>query len=334
MKEKIDFVILWVDGSDKEWLKEKNKYSEIKVNIDDSIARYRDTKTLKYWFRAVEKYTPWVNKIHFITWGHLPEWLDTTNPKLNIVNHKDYIPEKYLPTFNSNTIELNLYRLKDLSERFVLFNDDMFIVNELPKEFFFKDGLPCDFWKENTFQTENSGDNFFDHIVLNNLFLINKHFNKKEVIKKHRNKIYNINYGRRNLRNIILNRRNYFCGFDITHTANAFLKSTLKEVWEKEYNMLDRTCSNKFRSVLDMNQWGVHWYQMVKGNFTPVSYKRNTAYFSLQENNQPLYNYLNDKKSTIVCINDTTKDIDFDKITKELVENFELKLPEKSSFEK
>ena len=116
MSEKIDFVVLWVDGSDPKWLKEKNKYSDSKIDIDDTIARYRDMKTFKYWFRAVEKYTPWVNKIHFITWGHVPDWLDTTNPKLNIVNHKDYIPKEYLPTFNSNVIELNLHRIEDLSE--------------------------------------------------------------------------------------------------------------------------------------------------------------------------------------------------------------------------
>lgn len=334
MKEKIDFVILWVDGSDPEWLKEKNQYSEEKIDIDSSISRYRDMKTLKYWFRAVEKYTPWVNKIHFITWGHIPEWLNTKNPKLNIVNHKDYIPSKYLPTFSSPPIELNIHRISELSEKFVLFNDDVFITNPLSEEFFFKDGLPCDFWKENTFQTENGTDNFFDHIVINDLFLINKSFNKKEVIKKNKNKIYNLKYGRRNLRYMLLNRRNYFCGFDITHTAHSFLKSTLKEVWEKEYDILDRTCSHKFRNVLDINQWAIHWYQMVKGNFYPVSYKRNTAYFSLQENNQELFRYLSDEKSTIVCINDTIKDINFEKVAKELIDNFERKLPEKSSFEK
>ena len=30
MDEKIDFVIAWVDGSDPNWLKEKNKYAEKK----------------------------------------------------------------------------------------------------------------------------------------------------------------------------------------------------------------------------------------------------------------------------------------------------------------
>ena len=85
---KIDFVITWVDGSDPVWRKEKNKY----MGIDETEAgetRYRDMGLLKYWFRAVEAYAPWVDQIHFVTWGHLPEWLNTECPKLHIVNHRD-----------------------------------------------------------------------------------------------------------------------------------------------------------------------------------------------------------------------------------------------------
>ena len=109
--EKIDFVIMWVDGNDPKWQTEKNKYTP-PLNADASICRYRDFDLLKYWFRGVEKYAPWVNKIHFITWGHIPSWLDTNNPKINIVKHEDYIPRKYLPTFNANTIELNVHSIE------------------------------------------------------------------------------------------------------------------------------------------------------------------------------------------------------------------------------
>ena len=112
--EKIDFVISWVDGNDKEWQKEREKYI-VENNNDNSDVRYRNWDNLKYWFRGVEKFAPFVNKIYFITYGHLPEWLNVNNPKLVIVNHKDYIPEKYLPTFNSHTIELILHRIKVLS---------------------------------------------------------------------------------------------------------------------------------------------------------------------------------------------------------------------------
>lgn len=335
MSSKVDFVLMWVDGSDPKWLKEKNKYSEVKFDVDASAARYRDMGTLKYWFRAVEKYAPWVNNIYLITYGHLPKWLNTDNPKLKIINHKDYIPEKYLPTFSSHPIELNVHRIKDLSEKFVLFNDDMYILNPIKEQFFFKNGLPVDFWKENTFQTETSGDNFFDHIVLNDLFLVNKNFNKKQVVKGNHNKVYNLKYGVRNARYLMLNRRNYFCGFDITHTANAYLKSSFEEVWKKEPELLDRTSSHKFRSVLDVNQWAIHWYQMVKGNFSPTTHKNYGKYFNVSDNNDELIKYILDDKSTVACINDgNIPEKSFEKASLEIARAFERKLPDKSSFEK
>ena len=89
MNQKIDFVIMWVDGSDPAWLEEKNKYLEKKIDTSNAINRYRDMGLLKYWFRGVEKFTPWVNKVHFVTWGHIPSWLNTNNPKLNVVRHED-----------------------------------------------------------------------------------------------------------------------------------------------------------------------------------------------------------------------------------------------------
>ena len=123
----IDFVIIWVDGSDKKWLHEKNKYQKNSINIDAEINRYRDWDNLKYWFRGVEKYAPWVNNIFFVTWGHIPSWLNTNNPKLKIIKHTDFIPKEYLPTFSANPIELNLHRIEELSENFVFFNDDFFV---------------------------------------------------------------------------------------------------------------------------------------------------------------------------------------------------------------
>ena len=334
MKEIIDFVILWVDGSDPKWLNEKNKYSTNKIDVDDAINRYRDMGTLKYWFRGVEKYTPWVNKIHFITCGHLPDWLNTDNPKLNIVKHEDYIPKEYLPTFNSNPIELNLHRIKDLEEKFVLFNDDIFITNPLSPEYFFKNGLPCDFWKENIFKTEKADDNFFDHVILNNLFIINKNFDKNAFIKHHRSKVFNLKYGKRNIRYLMLSHWDYFGGFDIPHTANSFLKSSFKDIWKHEFDILDKTSKNKFRSVFDVNQWLVQWWQMLKGNFSVKSYKDNGEYFILKENNDELFDYMKSDKSTIVCINDTNINLNFEKVTKDLINVFEEKLPNKTNIKK
>ena len=129
----IDFIITWVDGNDQVWQEEKAKYSG-KTTGDDRAKRYRDWEFLQYWFRGIEQCAPWVNKIHFVTCGHLPLWLNTEHPKLNIVNHKDYIPEQYLPTFSCRPIELNLHRIPGLSDNFVYFNDDMFLFQPVKQE--------------------------------------------------------------------------------------------------------------------------------------------------------------------------------------------------------
>ena len=125
--DKIDFVLLWVDDNDPVWLEQKNHYlkqeKELSHSDANSDCRYREHGLLRYWFRAVEQFTPWVNKVFFVTCGQKPEWLDESHSKLCLVNHKDYIPAEYLPTFHSNTIELNLHRIDNLSEHFVLFND-------------------------------------------------------------------------------------------------------------------------------------------------------------------------------------------------------------------
>jgi hypothetical protein len=142
----IDFVITWVDMDDPKWQAEFAKYSDKKENTKNGVskARFRDYGFLKYWFRGVEKFAPWVRKIHFVTSGQKPEWLDASNPKINLVNHKDYIPEEFLPTYNSVVIERYIHKIPGLAEHFVYFNDDFYIINKISTERFFKNGLPCD----------------------------------------------------------------------------------------------------------------------------------------------------------------------------------------------
>ena len=112
--------------------------------IDKGKGRFREMNIFRYWFRAVERYAPWVNKVFLVTNGKFPDWINPDNPKLVLVKHEDYIPEEYLPTFNSCTIELHLHRIKDLSEHFVYFNDDIMLNGLVSPDYFFKNELPCD----------------------------------------------------------------------------------------------------------------------------------------------------------------------------------------------
>ena len=193
MDDKIDFVITWVDGQDINWLNKKRKYETItnKKNESNSKIRYRDWGLLKYWFRSIEKYAPWVNKIFLITDHQIPEWLDTSNNKIVIVNHEDYIPNEYLPTFNSNTIELFINNINDLSEKFVYFNDDMFITNYLKKDYFFYKDLPKDSLIFNAVSVDDK-NSIIEHTILNNLELIAKENKKMDFVKKNFNKVFNV----------------------------------------------------------------------------------------------------------------------------------------------
>ena len=145
MMNDIDFVIIWVDGDDPVWKEERAKYDHPASCLPNSNNfQFRDWGVLPYWFRSVERYAPWVRRIHFVTCGHYPEWLNLDHPKLHFVRHEDFIPSEYLPTFSANPIELNIHRIPGLSEQFVYFNDDMFVAAPVKPTDFFINGLPRD----------------------------------------------------------------------------------------------------------------------------------------------------------------------------------------------
>ena len=328
--DKIDFVILWVDGNDKDWLKEKNIYTQSN-NLANSINRYRDWDNLKYWFRGVEKFAPWVNNIYFITYGHLPSWLNYNHDKIKIIKHKDYIPDKYLPTYNSNVIELNLNRIDSLSEKFVLFNDDMFIIRNVEKEDFFKNDLPCDECVHNLI-IPNGNDDVFNSTLFNNIRIVNKNFNKRKVIKQNFNKIFNIKYGLGNIRTLLLLPWKDHTGFFNPHLPQSFLKSSYNELWEKEKNILEKTSSNRFRSNNDVTQYLVRYIQLSKGKFIP-RHNRIGKYFEITNENTNIKEHILKQKTKLICINDSDPSIKFEDAKVEINEVFNKILPEKCSFE-
>lgn len=327
----VDFVVAWVDGSDPAWIAEHDKYTANTLQ-DNSSARYREWDLFRFWFRGVEEYAPWVNRVHLLTWGHLPPWLNTEHPKLHIVRHEDYIPEKYRPTFSSHPIELNMHRIPGLAEHFVYFNDDMYLTSPTRKEDFFRDGLPVD---AAVFGVVKNRDvsNFMPYIMLNMLGIINGHFSKRAVMKQHFDKWINPCYGKWNLNNLYLLPWDAFTGFREFHDAAPFLKETFETVWREEEAILDRTCSHKFRSKEDVNQYLMRYWQLCQGRFIPHAPR--SAYLTIHSDSAAeAAALLNDKKNTVVCINDDPMGFDFEKEQRELHRVMEAHYPRKSQFEK
>lgn len=332
MENQIDFVIPWVDGNDEYWKKEKDQYQP-QEKTDDGVSRYRDWDNLKYWFRAVEKYAPWVHKVYFVTWGHVPEWLNVNHPKLVIVKHEDYIPKKYLPTFSSHPIELNFHRIEGLSEQFVYFNDDMFLTRPVSPEDFFVKGLPRDCCIESAVMQDNYDDPFA-HILLNTCSIINMHFDKHVVVKKQWKKWFSPVYGISMLRNFLMYPYHQFSSFKFFHIPSAFLKSSFQAVWDMEPDILDFVCQNKFRSTFDVNQYAMKYYQYVTGNFIPQSPKVGRFFIPGRDKDQKLMNAICCQKYKMICINDDGREEDFEEIKRKVIESFEVILPGKSNFER
>lgn len=331
----VDIVITWVDGNDANWIKEKNKYlaKTSKQEIDASASRYRDWDNLQYVFRGIEEYMPWVRTVHLVTNGQKPHWLNLKSKKLNWVKHQDYIPEEYLPTFSANPIELNFHRIKGLSERFIYFNDDMFAVAPLRKEDFFKNGLPRDqatFWRI----TNPDYSNPYWHIPFNDIGVINQNFKKKDILKDNWKKLFSIQNGLMSpLASLLLLPFNHIPGFIINHIPQAYLKDTFQEVWEKNPTILDNVSRNRFRSVMDVNQYLVRWWQICNGTFSPSNLVKISRNFSIfPEQLEELERSLQTQKYKLICINDAHVD-DFN-FTKAKVNNtLQEVLPRKSEFE-
>jgi len=326
----IDIVVPWVDGSDPAWRAERAQFRP-ELGSDNSEARYREWGLVRYWFRSIELYAPWVRTVHLITWGHLPPWLKTDHPKLHIVNHKDYIPEAYLPTFSSHPIENNVYRIPGLAEHFVLFNDDVYLSRPTTPEDFFVDGLPADTAVLGNV-TISDTFSFMPYVALNGLGMVNENFTKRQVLKENASKWFNPKYGKLALYNLYFLPGKNFPGFRSFHTCIPYRKSTLEEVWGKYPEILDRCCRNRFRSREDVSHYVFRYWRLVKGEFVPM--KPNCAYLTIGEDDaEAVRQALENKKYKVVCVNDDPSGLNFEQEQKRFKEVFEKRYPGLSSYE-
>ncbi len=332
--EPLDFVLAWVDSSDENWKAEKDKYSNDDFE-GNGVERYRDWKILKYWFRSVERYAPWVRKIHFVTYGHYPEWLNINDPKINIVKHEEFIPQKYLPTFSTNPIELNFHRIKELSECFVYFNDDMFLNRSAQKEDFFNGDTPkycCNAIPRRYYHRME----LFDYMLINNLELINNKFGATKAIEKNPELWFGkcnknaLKYHRLSFRD------NYLYGMFFPHLGSPMKKSTMEKVWQAYGERLDEVCMNKFRTPFDIQQQIFHLWEIMNGSFYPVSYKHfGINYSNLKEEIEEVRKDISEDDSLMVCLNDSDNidETEFESVRSEIDSILSNKYPNKSRFE-
>ena len=124
------------------WAGEKNTTNIRQSNFNE----------LKYSLRSVKMFLPWVNNIYILMNPpkKVPSWMKEGQvfdnkiviDNIIIIDHNDVFKNDQDIT-NSNLIETYVPHIKGLSEHFIYFNDDFFILKPLEyTEFFTEDGKP------------------------------------------------------------------------------------------------------------------------------------------------------------------------------------------------
>lgn len=134
----VDAVITYVDSDDPLWLRDmKSQPKQINETVNSrAIWRWKNNGEAEYVIKSIRKFAPWIRKIFIVVSreSQIPDWLPDD---VIVVLHSDlFLNKGHLPTFNSTSIEANLFRIKGLSEHWIYFNDDCFLGNNVTPDDF------------------------------------------------------------------------------------------------------------------------------------------------------------------------------------------------------
>lgn len=240
----IDAVITWVDGNDKNWQKKINKYSTVKLNFDlkKDKKRFNSIGEINIALKSIIKFASFLDNIYLVTDNQIPEGFvelqklaKTKKINLTIIDHQVIFRgyEDCLPTFNSCSIGCMLYRIPNLAENFIIFNDDTFLMRETKESDFFIDNYPI---------IRGKWEKFRENRQLRTVF---KKIRNKTEIKpaKKRSSFKNFQENSAKLTNI-KNTDRYLRRF---HTPVCVRKSTLESFFN-DNNILKNNIKYKFRN--------------------------------------------------------------------------------------
>lgn len=291
----MDAVITYVDGLDPVWRK---SYEETTAHpILDK--RFRDWGTLKYLLRGIETFMPFIHKVFLVVASpsQVPAWVN--REKLQIALHRDFIPEAYLPTFNSNPIEMFLHRIPGLDERFLYFNDDMFPVAPCAEDdFFSQDQIHIGFHKCLW------GNSMYKKICRNSDRLAQEAAGVKPTCRFVRPQ----------------------------HTCSPMFKSVNEQLFRlKESQILPTLSAIRNSQNLTQYLYLDYLYYMGRASGKKISNKHYSLAFG---NLKGIAAFLQNPTHKMVCINDVHLSPEkFETYRQALTTAFEIRFPQKSSFE-
>ena len=291
----MDVVITYVDGLDPLWQKDYEEHT----NIPILEKRFRDWGTLRYLMRGIEVNMPFIRKVHLIVArdSQVPKWVNRDN--VNIVLHKDIIPEEFLPTFNCNPIELHIHRIKDLDEQYVYFNDDVFPLMKCEPTDFFRNGKGQLGMSRHLFALD-----MFKKICRNSDTVARRALGKRPALMFLRPQ----------------------------HVCTPMIKSECEEMYRRVESDIRESISTT-RTAKNISQYVFLNYMYLNG--TLENRRLSKRHFSLGiTSTETLRNFLLKPTKQFTCINDVQLSHErFEELRKVLIEAFETRFPNKSKYE-
>ena len=276
----IDYVFTYVNNNDEVWRKTYIDFCT-KIGRTDKLsaisgARFNDLGLLPMLVEGIKTNMSWIRKI-FVVVSNIEQVPDSLkcDERVVVVVHSDIIPIKFLPTFNSTTIEMFLPQIKDLSEHFIYGNDDMYPINKLsPLDFFSKDGkeIRMNFYKKPLELVPTQ----FKKVCYNCNRLLLKNFNLKSELKG----------------------KEYYRPY---HTMTPMIKSHCMEVFNKCKNDIYGVI-RAFRTDKQYNQYIYPDYEKFKGRASDTTIR--FKYCSYKDPLNSLCEFIEDKNFDVICIND------------------------------
>jgi hypothetical protein len=147
----IDAVITWVDGLDPAHLQKRQRFTGSAPHLFHENAtnphRWACNGEIYLCLASLEHNAPWLRKIWIITDEQSPDLSHLSaalRAKVHLVDHSEIFANHgaALPTFNSLAIETFLWNIAGLSDRFIYFNDDVFLTAPCEKSDFFSPNGP------------------------------------------------------------------------------------------------------------------------------------------------------------------------------------------------
>lgn len=232
----IAVVYTWVNGSVPEYYELRRK-----VGGEQAVGTSRDRENdeLRHSLRALTKHMPWHRgPIYFVTpLGMAPNWLNLSHPRVHVIAQELLFPNKDdNPTFNSNAIEQQLWRIPGLTDLFIHMNDDYFFGRDvMPWHLFTPDGGTRFFFESNMIYGGES-DAVANYEARTKIWLSSVY---------HTNGQLQAAYGR-------------YPRYFLKHAPFVYRRESLKRMQEKWPEQFAKTSASKFR----------HWYDMI----TPLAH--------------------------------------------------------------